>query len=65
MSSPLYFALKNSPTWLGTRIYIAVAAGIDVPLVPGSRLTCALGAIAGEHYGQRAECPLAATCAVW
>ena len=65
MSNPLYFASKNSPTWLGARISIAVAGGIDVPLVLGSRSTWTLGAIADEQYGQRAECPLAATCAVW
>ena len=47
LSSPFYFAFKNSPTWLGARIHIAVAAGIDVPLVPGSRSTWTLGAIGG------------------
>lgn len=26
MSSPLYFACKNSPTWLRARIHIAVAS---------------------------------------
>lgn len=41
--------LRFAPARQGCRAYLAVAGGIDVPLVSGSRSTYTLGALGGYH----------------
>ena len=46
-SSVLRLGLPRSARWRGSRAYVCVAGGIDVPIVLGSRSTQLRGAIGG------------------